>query len=388
MKKTASIFALSLVTLAGFGQINDDVYEYHHMSPAVGLGVGSTSYFGELMRIEEFSAARTSTIGLNAYYLHPISNSFVGKGNIGFNKLSHWGLTEDEAVHNFSTKLYAIDLGAQYRFDNDIILDSKKAFTPFVGAGAGYAFFTSFTDIKSADNGTYHYWSDGTIRDVDEETGTANSTIISRDYDFETEISDTIGKKNGAIAYFEAGFGLKVTHNLTANFSYKHSFAFNDAIDGVVADKKNDRFNYFSVSVSYNFGKITQTADEYERDAAAKIMHQDDEDEDGVTDLFDECPHSKLGYEVDGKGCPLDGDGDGVPDADDIELDTKKGSIVDEKGRAYSDEELEVQYLLYTGQMAGHERYNEFKEKYPKLFEEYGSTGSKTIKNTTNIEEE
>src|SRR5690606_4537108 len=45
-----------------------------------------------------------------------------------------------------------------------------------------------------------------------------------------------------------------------------------------------------------------------------------DSDDDGVTDQFDRCPDTPEGVAVDTHGCPLDTDGDGVPDYRDKQL--------------------------------------------------------------------
>jgi hypothetical protein len=116
-------------------------------------------------------------------------------------------------------------------------------------------------------------------------------------------------------------------------------------------------------------------------------MDKEDEDGDGVNDLSDECPHSDLKFEVDSKGCALDADNDGVPDAIDVEPNSKH-TVVDDKGRALSDEEIEVMYLLYSSQMAGHEKYTEYKEKYPELFKKYSNQNVETIKLEQDHEEE
>jgi OOP family OmpA-OmpF porin len=57
-----------------------------------------------------------------------------------------------------------------------------------------------------------------------------------------------------------------------------------------------------------------------------------DTDGDGVPDHLDQCPDTPKGVKVDKNGCPLDTDGDGVPDYLDECPDTPKGAKVNEKG--------------------------------------------------------
>ena len=73
----------------------------------------------------------------------------------------------------------------------------------------------------------------------------------------------------------------------------------------------------------------------------------EDEDNDGVDDIMDDCPFTPEGVVVDEKGCPLDGDGDWVPDYKDLELDSPFGSIVDTSGVAYTDDDFYKMYQAY-----------------------------------------
>jgi len=57
-----------------------------------------------------------------------------------------------------------------------------------------------------------------------------------------------------------------------------------------------------------------------------------DSDGDGVVDAADKCPNTPKGVKVDAVGCPLDSDGDGVPDYLDKCPNTPKGLVVDETG--------------------------------------------------------
>jgi len=57
-----------------------------------------------------------------------------------------------------------------------------------------------------------------------------------------------------------------------------------------------------------------------------------DSDGDGVPDYLDKCPGTPKGVKVDKAGCPLDSDGDGVPDYLDKCPGTPKGTKVDKRG--------------------------------------------------------
>lgn len=57
-----------------------------------------------------------------------------------------------------------------------------------------------------------------------------------------------------------------------------------------------------------------------------------DDDDDGVTDRYDRCPHTRWGARVDAHGCAVDSDGDGVLDDLDLCPDTPAGVQVDDRG--------------------------------------------------------
>ena len=111
-----------------------------------------------------------------------------------------------------------------------------------------------------------------------------------------------------------------------------------------------------------------------------------DLDGDGITDLYDLCAKTPYGWEVDGNGCPLDTDGDKVPDKIDKEINSAKGAYVNEEGVTLTEEEIEVLYLLQTGQIGGHERFDEWSKKYPKMFAKYYS-GNATSTNQSESED-
>jgi len=66
--------------------------------------------------------------------------------------------------------------------------------------------------------------------------------------------------------------------------------------------------------------------------ASSKKAVDLDGDNDGVIDANDKCPTTKAGVSVDANGCELDGDNDGVVDSMDNCLTTPKGEEVNENG--------------------------------------------------------
>ncbi len=377
-------FTLLITSNSLVGQFTKE-YEYLSMNPAIGFGLGSTNYYGDLNSVYEFSGARSATSSAHLFYMHPFSKAMFGKANINYNKLGHIGI-DSNIVKNFSTSIFGGDLGVFYRLDNDKVFSQQQSISIFGGGGLGFSVFNVKTDLMDENKQTYHYWSDGNIRNIEENSpNAAEAILLNRDYDFETEVITE--KSNFPYLFLEAGVGLKVTHNLFVNLSYKHFFTFSNEIDGVTSNDKKDRFDNINLSIGWSFGKPFRTADEIIRDKEAETIDISDADEDGVYDLSDLCPKTPLGWEVDANGCPLDSDGDGVPDAIDEEPNSAKGAIVNKKGVTMSDEEIEVNYLLMTGQMGDHERFNEWSEKYPELFVKYfGET--KVSKSQSESEEE
>lgn len=366
MRKLAVLtLTMISISLSCQAQFNND-YKFVTMNPAIGVGIGTSNYYGELNNAEDISAAKASSLGLHLQYLHPFSPSVFGRASLNYNNLGQWGL-DSGVVRNFHASLYGLDLGGFYRLDNDIIFASQKSLTVFLGGGVGATYVKVKEDALDENGNAYNYWTDGTIRSTPQSD--TNGVLTYRDYNYETEV--TLDKKLAPYLFLEVGFGLKLTQNLSALLSYKHNFMFSDEIDGVVSSKNKDRFDYFSVTAVWSFGEPSYTADELERNREAKVIDESDLDGDGIRDLDDMCAKTPYGWEVDMKGCPLDTDGDKVPDAIDKEANTPSGSVVNEEGVALSDEEIEIIYLLQTGQMGGNENFEMWKEKYPHLFEGY-----------------
>jgi hypothetical protein len=81
-----------------------------------------------------------------------------------------------------------------------------------------------------------------------------------------------------------------------------------------------------------------------------------------IPDVNDHCPKTPQGVEVDGNGCPLDTDHDGIPNYIDEQEYTPIGAVVNERGVQLTDEQFRSMYSEYASasrKYASH--YNEYK---------------------------
>lgn len=125
-------------------------------------------------------------------------------------------------------------------------------------------------------------------------------------------------------------------------------YTFTDNIDGITSnpaksfDPKikgnngNDMLGYAYFSLHFDLFsdpkmlRLTKLFAMLDDDDVASLFG--DEDNDGIPDVLDKCPHTPKGVLVDTVGCPFDTDGDGVPDYMDKEPNTPQGAIVDLDG--------------------------------------------------------
>jgi OOP family OmpA-OmpF porin len=102
-----------------------------------------------------------------------------------------------------------------------------------------------------------------------------------------------------------------------------------------IQTQNNDLINYLSLGLNFNLGNSKKSVEplywinpldfayselNYPRHMLLPEPVLPDADNDGITDQFDKCPGTPAGVAVDSHGCPMDTDGDGVPDFRDKQL--------------------------------------------------------------------
>ncbi len=338
--------------------INDN---YVYM-PVLSFSYGVLSYYGEVQ--DSYS---TSAIGNTGAMLkvatfvdrrHLFVSSFsVMRGQLGGNSYSHTDLPRNL---NFKTDLLSFELDLEYRFGH--FFPANSLVTPYISVGFSTLSFSSKGDLLDADGLSYHYWSDGTIRDVDE-SAAGPSRMLYRDYKYETDLrwkeQEDFGLGNYSQQAFAVPVGLgayfRIDRRAFLSVGVSYHYTFTDLLDNVASSgtsikgiKGNDSYLYTHVGLHFDlFSHPRPDPNEpIHMDSDLDALFFGDEDEDLVLDLRDLCPMTGTGIAVDTLGCPLDGDMDGVPDYLDLEPGTAPDAWVDEDGVTVTDE----QFLLVMQQ--------------------------------------
>ncbi len=326
--------------------------------PVLGVAFGTMHFFGDVQN--NFRTPFSDRTGFKVNVSSPPFDrrrTFVVNFSLLFsevtgNERSHVDL---ERNLNFHSNINAFGVGVEYNFGH-LIKHEAPVLKPFVSIGFEPFLFSAKGDLWRGDI-KYHYWSDGTIRNIPEtDGGVMRSEVIVRDWDFETDLREA--NLYGLGNYRQFSFAVPIDLGLDFNISERMKMrlgttfhlTFTDLIDnvswegeGVTANKANDHFAFTYLGLHLDlFSEPKVRTEELlfaELDEFDYLMFED-EDGDDIVDGVDECPGTPEGVDVDSIGCPLDYDQDGVPDYRDDE-DSAPGAFVNEKGVEMTENELE-----------------------------------------------
>lgn len=346
--------------------------------PKVALGVGMLSFHGDLYA-RHYQAPWTAKIGYDLNISQRLFKPLQLNFNILFGKL---GANEwiDSRQENFQSEIRAGGLSLLYDFGN--FIPDKCRLRPWISAGVSSFEFLSKTDLRDRYGNTYHYWSDGSIKNLAEnDPNAANAVNLNRDYYYESDIrelnKDGFGKYQERAWAFPVGAGalMKVTDRFDFKIGFQYYFSTTDYIDGItnnslgtrVGTRQKDNFVYTSFSIQYDLvlkkkSKIDTLPDNYFDNIDWLAIDNGDYDKDGVKDWDDKCHGTPEGVKVDAFGCPYDDDNDGVPNHADEELASPAGVEVNPQGVARTDEYWQEWYDQYmdSGNLAKKEVIENF----------------------------
>ena len=317
--------------------------------PVLGFSAGTMYFFGDVTN--SYPTPFSNKYGVRVNISTPpfdkqrtfLVNFFLLSGQVTGNERS---ISELDRNLNFQSSITAFGINLEYNFGH-LIKTGAPAFKPFISLGFAPFMFSAKGDLyRDAD--AYHYWSDGTIRNLPETApDIIRNELLPRDWVFETDLreADLYGLGNYSQFSFaipiDAGLDFNVTSRMKFRIGTSFHLSFTDLIDNV-SNKANDHFMFTYVSLHLDLFSEPKTRTEEllfaELDDFDYLMF-DDDDGDGVLNIADECLGTPQGVAVDTLGCPLDGDRDGVPDYLDKE-DSRPAAIVNDVGVEFSEEEL------------------------------------------------
>lgn len=335
-----------------------DTVENPVYKPVVSFSYGVLSFHGDVTNSMNSPVVGNSAVKVNMATFIDKKQHFVANFNFMVGRLNgnEYSYSDISRNLNFETELYSIGLNIEYRFGH--LFPATSLVRPYVSLGLENLNFSAKGDLKNISDMPYYYWSDGTIRDLDEGTP-GLSNVIYRDYVYETDLRLRESQEFGLGNYSQTTFGIPVGLGLhfridrRAFFSLgmSYHYAFTDVLDNVAYEgtniqgaKGNDSYIFSHLSLHFDLfsDPATRTVDLLYADVEFDPLFFDDEDGDFVLDVADRCPGTPFGVEVDTLGCPLDVDQDGVPDYLDKEMESAPGAWVNEDGETVAEEDFLV----------------------------------------------
>jgi len=323
MKRINLLFGLALFSFSAIAQDQEPVITEAHQSNfrtwSLGLNVGATASLGDAASY--FFGDKTDAmpsgvggfeIGVRGHLTKWFSPMIGVSGTGGFHQTS--GTARN---YYYEGNFLDGDISLAFNLTNMFLYgreyQRKHAMIFTVGLGATYLTATGFNEAG-------------------------------------TQVSSVGGDKLDAVAAFTTVLPLKLWYKRQLNDTwdldilYRNTFALIDGADALGRGVNSDFFGYLGVGATYNFGDKEKKniiyyspyeglfADLKEiKDNYGKLTNDDDGD--GVSNLFDVDNATPEGVNVAANGAPMDSDGDGIPDYMDSDPFTAKGAKVDSEGR-------------------------------------------------------
>ena len=322
--------------------------------PQLSLGTGMLTFYGDIGSNHQGYHPMVSRLATTLRLINPL-NDFLDLGfYVLFGQISANERTLTRNL-NFNSNITTGGITINYNFNQ--FLKKGRNVEPYIHIGLESIEFLSKTDLQDANGNTYHYWSDGSIKDLAENDPNADNAVdLVRDYTYESDIREQ--NFDGFGKYQERTLGMPL--ELGANFHVGNKlkfrvgtavhFTFTDLIDGVtnesignrIGDARNDKLLYSHIAMSYDFNIKSKKKPKFDviDEDSEQYYREDTMDSDGdmVVDHMDRCANTPPGVEVDEFGCPLDDDLDGVANSFDDELLSMEGALVDMKGVTMTDD--------------------------------------------------
>lgn len=321
--------------------------------PRLGAGVGMFTYFGDV-NDNNYNHPFTSSLGYEIVASANINRYFNLDLKTFYGVLKVNERTTERHL-NFRSEIFVGGVGVTYNFNH--LYRKPGIIQPFVTLGAAYMHFDSKSDMLDASGNAYHYWDNGSIRNIAQDDPAADASVeVQRDYNYETDLRqanlDGLGKYSRSTFAIPVSLGLdfRLSRRFSAKFSSTFYYTLTDNIDNVSdageglrkGNSGNDMFLFTSMSVSYALGvkqeSVASNRTNYYSGSNFTALYFEDSDGDGVNDFDDMCANTPKGVAVDEMGCPLDDDQDVIENYRDEEDSTSTSMIANTDGVGMTDQ--------------------------------------------------
>ena len=376
--KNFMVLISTLICASVFGQADTTVQQITQpdygskssglkLKPRLGLGIGTLVFYGDIGGDDAGYHAGSADMAYTLDVTNEITSYLDVRLYTVFGRIHINELTNPRRL-NLQSEVRSGGVMLSYNFDH--FLPSARSAEPFICAGFESFEFLSKTDLYDANGMRYHYWSDGTIRNIDENAGNADESILlQRDYVYETDLREL--NSDGFGAYPERSFAIpvgagvqfKATERVRVRLGATYHFSLTDMVDNIneqstgvrQGNPRNDRFLFSSFSINYDLNPLNIKKREFNPELYDEngelLASLEDTDKDGIADILDKCQGTPEGVPVDSYGCPLDSDKDGFPDYRDEEPNSAH-NYVDAEGIAMYDEDIYDRYLMWHDSIA------------------------------------
>ncbi len=268
------------------------------------------------------------------------------------------GSTAENVYANYRTEAHQLNADLIANLTNIRFHKGKSNATVYMFVGLGAYAYKAYVNTLTASSTAYDF--DAIVPEtLAVKGGDARREIRSNlkdamDDSYETD-AETYGNTRPTIFNnktldfaFSLGMGVQFRLSKRVNLAIEDRITqpwSDDLLDGQrwaaqisgspVLTPKNDGVNFLSVGLNFNLGNMRKRVEPlYWLNPLDHIMNElsyprhmilpepilGDDDADGIANQFDKCPGTPAGVAVDSHGCPMDTDGDGVPDDRDKQL--------------------------------------------------------------------
>lgn len=242
-----SSYIIQFVLLLGFMTVTNTVKAQWHKWQ-FGGGVGSLTYHGDLS--DKFVNANLQELGYHAYVerliakrsgiywrLESVNGYLLGSDRAPGGWINGTSSDFDRSL-NFRTRIHDVNTSFVFYFGNRQKRDRAPFLNAYVRAGIGVGYFDVYGDLKDAGGNFYNYWSDRTIRDLPQNApNSSEANVITRDYDFETNLRELeIEKSYNRFKWqIPVGLGLKMRLGdaVSLILDAQYTYAMTDYLDNV-----------------------------------------------------------------------------------------------------------------------------------------------------------